>query len=403
MKNKNAIGYLLKLERFKQNKGQKEVCYGICVPSYLSKIEHGTVNPDTEILHKLFERLGICYETDMTIMAALQEKIARYFYNMEYHLENNIYQELLGQKEQLDYSVCTIDWLLIQALEGVDTYELLSQCQEYMTLEQKGYYALVSFDRWLKFIPKNLEEEVQKKKMLLEKSQTAYDILKNAYTYNVLVLSYYLIGNYARVHQMESTLIGLAVKEGNTFALADYYMLDGSAYACLNMEEMMMQCYERSMKILQNTNWKGALQEVYYNIGATLISSCKYKEAMTYFDKLEKQDFAVLHKKALIMIRTGNMEQGKNFLKLAEQTSLNKPLSKSDELKIREAYMECEVGFLENEKYLDLLEELLKTLEQEKHFGHVYFYKDMVAAAYKAQRKYKKLCEFMQKIENMAQ
>ena len=48
MHSSNPIGTLLKLERTKQNKGQKEVCYGICVPSYLSKIEHGSVTPDEE-------------------------------------------------------------------------------------------------------------------------------------------------------------------------------------------------------------------------------------------------------------------------------------------------------------------------------------------------------------------
>ena len=54
-------GALLRLERLRQNKGQKEVCYGICVPSYLSKIEHGTVNPDDTIVKQLFAKMNITY------------------------------------------------------------------------------------------------------------------------------------------------------------------------------------------------------------------------------------------------------------------------------------------------------------------------------------------------------
>ena len=50
---RRLAGTILKLERLKQGKGQKEICYGICVPSYLSKIEHGTVSADEEILSKL--------------------------------------------------------------------------------------------------------------------------------------------------------------------------------------------------------------------------------------------------------------------------------------------------------------------------------------------------------------
>lgn len=395
------LGYLLKMERIRQNKGQKEVCYGICTPSYLSKIEHGTADPDIEILKKLYERLGIVIESDKNEIENLQEKIEAYFKNLEYNIENHIYEELLRKKAVLAYSVCAIDWLIIQAMEKEDTYEELTQCKEFMNRRQLGYYAIISSLHWHSFIPKNREEDLWKKKMILEESKNAYDILQNSYAYNWLVEANYMAGDYAKVHQMESTLIALAVREGNTYALADYYMLDGSAYACLNMEEMMMQCYERAMKLLQNTNWKNELQGVYYNIGATLISSEKYEEAMEYLNKIEEPDFSVQHKKAMIMIRTGRIEEGKNFLKMAEEIALNNPLSKSDELKIKEAYFECESGFLEKETYVETLEELVKVLEKEKHFGHVYFYKDVILAAYKSQRKYKKMVSFLEKIQEL--
>ena len=62
-------GILLKMERLKQGKGQKEVCYGICVPSYLSKIEHAAVCPEREILAALFDRLDIAYENRASLLA----------------------------------------------------------------------------------------------------------------------------------------------------------------------------------------------------------------------------------------------------------------------------------------------------------------------------------------------
>lgn len=73
-KNKIA-GALLRIERLRQNKGQKEVCYGICVPSYLSKIEHGTVNPDEEIVKQLFSKMNITYYSDEVILNELKVKI----------------------------------------------------------------------------------------------------------------------------------------------------------------------------------------------------------------------------------------------------------------------------------------------------------------------------------------
>ncbi|MFQ9511121.1 MAG: helix-turn-helix domain-containing protein [Lachnospiraceae bacterium] len=68
-------GMLLRMERIRQNRGQKEICYGICVPSYLSKIEHGTVHPDINILVELFARLGISYEKDPHILSSYEKKV----------------------------------------------------------------------------------------------------------------------------------------------------------------------------------------------------------------------------------------------------------------------------------------------------------------------------------------
>ena len=63
-------GALLRIERLHQNKGQKEICFGICVPSYLSKIEHGTVTPDEEIIHKLFQKMNISFYTEEEIIGS---------------------------------------------------------------------------------------------------------------------------------------------------------------------------------------------------------------------------------------------------------------------------------------------------------------------------------------------
>lgn len=56
-KEKNPAGMILRAERIRQGKGQKEVCYGICVVSYLSKIERGSAEPDMAILKQLLQDL----------------------------------------------------------------------------------------------------------------------------------------------------------------------------------------------------------------------------------------------------------------------------------------------------------------------------------------------------------
>ena len=41
-------GAILRMERLRQGMEQKAVCYGLCVPSYLCKIEQGAVHPNPD-------------------------------------------------------------------------------------------------------------------------------------------------------------------------------------------------------------------------------------------------------------------------------------------------------------------------------------------------------------------
>ena len=53
------LGQLIKLERQRQNIKQEALASGICVPSYLSRIENGLVIPSEEIKHHILTRLNI--------------------------------------------------------------------------------------------------------------------------------------------------------------------------------------------------------------------------------------------------------------------------------------------------------------------------------------------------------
>lgn len=70
---------ILRAERIRQGKGQKEVCYGICVVSYLSKIERGSAEPDMAILKQLFARLEINYETDSAFLTESRKQMDEFF------------------------------------------------------------------------------------------------------------------------------------------------------------------------------------------------------------------------------------------------------------------------------------------------------------------------------------
>lgn len=147
LEEQSLIGVLLKIKRKKQNKSQKEVSYGICVPSYLSKIENGTVRADGEIVERLYGRLGISYLGNSQKYTELKKKVEKYFYLLQYRLETGkLYSELLKEDELLSYSDFAVDWLIIKSAEGDDRYKYLKELESKMSLEQRAYYNIINFE-----------------------------------------------------------------------------------------------------------------------------------------------------------------------------------------------------------------------------------------------------------------
>lgn len=396
---RRLAGTILKLERLRQGKGQKEVCYGICVPSYLSKIEHGTVSADNEILARLFSCLGISYTGDPERLAELAALVDDYFYRQQYNLDTSeCYAALKKQRESLAYSEFAIDWLLILSYEEQPAWQYLDELKEHMTRKQQAYYKLLC--AWH-------ERDAERRLCLCSE---ACDILNNSWAMIQLCEAYFWKGDYSAIHRMEQRIVAAAVWEGNTYQLADCFFMQGNAYACLNMEEMMMDYFERGIRLLQNTAWKDSLSNVYYNIGATCISLKKYELALRYLALARQQEetkegigteVSILHKMAMAKIRTGKVEEAKELLaEMKEQLEEQENPPKVDWLKYEEALMECEEGFLDDPKYLDVLERLIISIEKELHFGHLYFYRDVIVEAYKRQRKYKAALEFEEKISS---
>lgn len=388
--NKNISGILLRIERIRQEKGQKEICYGICVPSYLCKIERGQVTASEEILMQLYERLGITYTFDEDFITKYQTFIQKYFEQIKYGLDTKETLKKLEQVEKkLTYSPLAIEWLLIQSFEEKENLSLLKEIEECMTATQRAYFYLIE---------SNLENVLSKK---LELCKDACELLNNTFSLAYLIDVYMMQGDYTAIHQMENRFVALAVEEGNTYLLAEYFFMKGTAYACLNMEEMMLVYYERGIHLLQNTGWKDKLNHTYYNIGAVYLSLKKYDKALEYLNKISWSDFSINHKKALTLIRSGRKEEAEEFLENMKKCLLT---SKENELVERlmyeEALMELDLNFLDKPEYLELLEKLIKALKKEKHFGFLYFYKDVVMEAYCRQRKYKKALEFNNEISS---
>ena len=207
--------------------------------------------------------------------------------------------------------------------------------------------------------------------------------------------------NTTRFHRMENRFVTAALEEGNVYALVDYYFMNGSAYACVDMDEMMTVYYERTRRLLQNTGWwKEYEQGLYYNMGATYLAVGRYEEALDCLNRVRSEDFLLCHKKAWLHLLLGNTREADHYLAIMKQLLSRKDMKgkMAERLMYEELCMEQKQDFTADPAYLDLIERLIRALIKEKSFGFLYQYKNVILEAYTRQRKYKKALEFSEQI-----
>lgn len=400
MTNQKLPGYLLRQERLRQGKGQKEVCFGICVTSYLSKIERGQVKPDVDILTALFDRLGISYEGREEVLTPCRGWIEEYYERLLYMRPlNEVYQHLEPQGGMLTYSELALDWQLIRELQKWFGGERLG-----LELERLAVLADCMDRRQLACLRMLQAHEEPDADRSVELAGQACSLWENSMTMLTLCYRYLYQSNYTAIHQMEQRMTAVALEEGNTYQLADYYYVKGSAYACLGMEELMMTYYLRCIHMLQDTIWEKELDGVYYNIGATCLEYGRYEEALRWLEKTAErgEDFMTIHKLALAHIRAGHLAEGQELLaRMKEQLDQDPNSLRADYLRYEEACMECEPGYMDDPGYLALLEEMMKEMKKSYHFGHLYSYRYQIVEAYKRQRRYKSALEFEEMISEI--
>lgn len=385
----NFVGNLLRMERVRQGKGQKEICYGICVTSYLCKIEKGQVKADEAIIKKLFAQLGIDYCHDDKLLEEARTLIKQYYEEINYGLPTTAFKRLKALEDRLQYSPVGLDYKLICGMEEEDVYEVVKSCEGCMSDEQLGiFYFITPTDR-------SWEE-------LLEAYEKAYKLLGTSRSCYHTMIAMLQLGRYAEIHRRAKICRELAIEEGNTYILAATFLMQGHAYAVLDLDALMMEYYERGLRFLHNTKWieDKELETVYYNMGSVFVTTKDYPKALAYLDKVTEETFMLCQKKALVHIRTGNVEEAQIYL-----AKMKNYIHEGEDAKVygvmyEEALMEQKEDYLKEPAYLEVLERLQKVLKEERHFGYLYFYREQIIEAYSVQKKYKKALAFQKEISS---
>ena len=99
----HIMGTLIKMNRIQQNMSQRALCEGICVPSYLSKIESGEIIATSELINLLFDVLGIRYNDSVEFIEAGGKLFRKYLERLtfnDFKESNKLFLEIEQNKEQ---------------------------------------------------------------------------------------------------------------------------------------------------------------------------------------------------------------------------------------------------------------------------------------------------------------
>ena len=111
--NAKILGSIIKMNRLLQNMSQKALSDGICVSSYLSRIENAEITPSEQVISELFEALAIQYEDSPRFIeegkALLEQFLDELMFN-EFSTSKRIFEQIEGMSETFKHSPLIIDY-----------------------------------------------------------------------------------------------------------------------------------------------------------------------------------------------------------------------------------------------------------------------------------------------------
>lgn len=241
--NQKVIGSIVRLNRIKKNMNQKELAKGICVPSYLSRIENGELLPSEDVISILFDRLGLKYNDDDEFIEDGLQEFEEFFDNLnfnEFDNTNKLFSGIEEKEEAYITSPLILDYYLVKLARYCSTperdkfesaknsilaaYDLLSQSQEYL------YNFYIGVDTL------NVKGDIEEGKSYIEKALSSKE---TGHCYYWLSYVYRVKNNPIKAYDSIKRALSLYVEEGNFISIMEsyektaevYFMLDNHADA----------------------------------------------------------------------------------------------------------------------------------------------------------------------------
>lgn len=258
--NKKIIGSIIKFNRTNQNMSQKALSKGICVASYLSRIESGDLIPSEEVISIIFTRLGLSFNDSEEFLekgiASLKLFFDKLHFN-EFDLTNKLFNELESQENDYITSPLVIDYFLAKLARYCSTpnrekfessKSLLHSSFELLSPQQKFLYNFyVGVDEL------NLSQDKSIGKNLIEQALNYKD---NGHCYFWLSYAYRIENNPIKSYDCIKKALDLYVSEGNIISIMSCYEKIAEVHFMLDNYSDAIEYLKISLSIAEKLNNK---------------------------------------------------------------------------------------------------------------------------------------------------
>lgn len=258
--NKKIIGSIIKLNRIAKNISQKELSKGICVPSYLSRIENGDLLPSEEVISIIFTRLGLTFNDSEEFINNGKYQLNEFFERLnsnEFDYTNAIFDTIESMESDYITSPLIIDYFLAKMARYCSTperekfeksqsillssFELLSSNQKFIYNFYTGVDILIC------------SQDKSKGKKFIE---NALSYKETGHCYFWLSFAYRIENNPIKAYHSIKKALDFYITDGNILSIMDSYEKFAEVYFMLDNYSDSIQYLEISLNIARKMNNK---------------------------------------------------------------------------------------------------------------------------------------------------
>lgn len=399
-----SVGFLIRYHRLKQNVSQEGLCRGICVVSYLSKIEQGLVTPSKEIIHQLFAALHMEYFDDPpflhTVAKTLHDYIEKIFLQEDASKEHD---ELLKQHEKLLCSPLCIDMKLVHLFMRFEDIHNEEEAAILRDLhDMKSFEGMMMEEQLFLYHYLHRYEKISEVRIHhLKKAGNCISCSAQKYA---LAYAYYHDGNYAEALEIANSCYELACNEGNAQMMLDTALLLGNCYCNNRNFALMIKYYHRAQMLARTMNKEDIGSVIAYNLGCSYMEWNQPEKAESYFLEslaklpLDEHSSAILlyQKMALLYSELHDTKRMQYYL-----TKADEELEHERDPMIRRMnafiHMQCDDTKRDQDDALHFLEDFCLLDAERYPYGFRCFHARYLLEAYVNRRRYKEAMQVMER------